>query len=249
MRATVLASSSAANATLLHAGPDLLLLDAGLTPKDVRRAIAGVARRIDGALLTHEHGDHAQGSAVCEHYGIPLVASAGTLAAIAPTHPHRAVTAEHTRTVRLGRWLIVPFNVRHDAAEPLGFVIAHTTEPGKALYLTDAGKIPGRFAGVTIALVEANYDPALLNARTRSRETAPALAERIERSHLSIYQATQLLAQIAERSPNLETTILLHLSAAHSDAEAFARRARAATGRPVEVAPERHPNLEAAAFE
>lgn len=235
MRVTILASGSAANAAILHAGPDALVFDAGLAPKAIVPAVTAHADlgSIDGVLLTHEHADHARGAAALADRGVDIYATAGTLAALTlPRHRAIAVTPRHQ--LEIGRWRAVAFRVDHDAAEPVGWLVAHQTEPGKALYITDAGRAPGRFRGVTHALVEANYDPALL-ARSRGEGvTSWALARRIETTHLSIDQAEELLAALA--GPDLEESWLLHLSDRHADAAWFADRARAATSRPVYIA-------------
>ncbi len=235
MRVTVLASSSAANAVLLNAGPDALLLDAGLSPREIARAVAAHAKvtSLDGVLLTHEHADHARGASALASLAIDIYGTPGTLDAIPFTSPHRLVPVEPGRTNAINRWRAVAFRVKHDAAEPVGWLIAHATEPGKALYITDAGEIPGRFRGVTHALIEANYDPALIARARGEGDTGWTLAKRIEATHLSIDQAERLLASL---DGALEETWLLHLSDRHADAAWFADRARAATGRPVYIA-------------
>lgn len=235
MRVTVLASSSAANATLLQAGPDALLLDAGLKPREITRVVARhpVATGIDGVLLTHEHADHARGAAKLASLAIDIYGTAGTLGALEVTAPHRLVPVKPGRTIEINRWRAVAFRVEHDAADPVGWLVAHATEPGKVLYITDAGEIPGRFRGVTHALIEANYDPALLARARGEGDTGWTLAKRIEATHLSIDQAERLLATL---DGALEETHLLHLSDRHADAAWFAERARAATSRPVYIA-------------
>ena len=235
MRVQIIASSSTANTALLEAGADQLVLDAGTFPNAVHAAGAE-HDRITAVLVTHEHEDHARYAWAYAEGGIDVVATRGTFTAMKRAVPeHRRIPIEHRQTLWLGRWRIVAFTVEHDAAEPVGFLIAHETDTDRALYITDAGKIPGTFRGVTHALVEANYDPFLLATETKGGRTDRTLAERIRKTHLSIYEAEQLLGSLDAHGPYLKEVHLLHLSDAHSDAADFVARIRAATGRPVYV--------------
>ena len=64
MKLTVLGSGSTGNAVLIVAGNTRVLVDAGLSAKEIVRRLAMVGedvQRLDGVLVTHEHGDHAGG--------------------------------------------------------------------------------------------------------------------------------------------------------------------------------------------
>src|SRR3982750_759754 len=64
MRFTVLGSGSTGNAILLSANDTHVLVDAGMSAKEMvrRLALAGCdPSRLDGIIITHEHGDHAGG--------------------------------------------------------------------------------------------------------------------------------------------------------------------------------------------
>lgn len=235
MRVTILASSSAANATLLEADGDTLLVDAGLRWSDLAAAIGPRAATLTAAAITHEHADHARAAGHLARHGIDVIASPGTHERLA-LPAHRAVATDQDHPARAGRWLVRSFPVAHDAEQPLGFLIAHDADPARVLYITDAGRIPARFRGVTHALIEANYDDATITQAVADGRTDRQLATRIRQNHLSIAQAEHLLRQARAASPRYTETHLLHLSDAHADAAWFARRARAATGRPVYIA-------------
>ncbi|HEX6285650.1 MAG TPA: MBL fold metallo-hydrolase, partial [Pyrinomonadaceae bacterium] len=64
MKLTVLGSGSTGNAVLIVAGNTRVLVDAGLSAKEIVRRLALVGedvKQLDGVLVTHEHGDHAGG--------------------------------------------------------------------------------------------------------------------------------------------------------------------------------------------
>src|SRR5437773_8869712 len=61
---TVLGSGSTGNAVLIVAGETRVLIDAGLSAREIVRRLALVgedASRLSGIVVTHEHGDHAGG--------------------------------------------------------------------------------------------------------------------------------------------------------------------------------------------
>jgi glyoxylase-like metal-dependent hydrolase (beta-lactamase superfamily II) len=63
-RASILASGSSGNATLLETERTCLLIDAGLGRKETFRRLAALEKspeRVDGILISHEHTDHASG--------------------------------------------------------------------------------------------------------------------------------------------------------------------------------------------
>src|SRR5260370_17700886 len=64
MKLTVLGSGSTGNAALIVAGDTRVLVDAGLSAKEIARRLALVGedvQKLDAILVTHEHGDHAGG--------------------------------------------------------------------------------------------------------------------------------------------------------------------------------------------
>ena len=82
MKLTVLGSGSTGNAVLIVAGNTRVLVDAGLSAKELVRRLALVgedAQKLDGVLVTHEHGDHAGGLRVLlQSVDCPVYISAST---------------------------------------------------------------------------------------------------------------------------------------------------------------------------
>jgi phosphoribosyl 1,2-cyclic phosphodiesterase len=76
VRMTVLASGSRGNCTVITAGRTRVLVDAGVSCREIlRRArIAGEdIETLDAILITHEHQDHVQGlSVLARKFGIPV---------------------------------------------------------------------------------------------------------------------------------------------------------------------------------
>ena len=64
MKLTVLGSGSTGNAVLIVAGDTRVLVDAGLSAREIARRLVLIGedvQKLDAVLVTHEHGDHAGG--------------------------------------------------------------------------------------------------------------------------------------------------------------------------------------------
>ncbi len=222
MRLTVLASGSSGNGYLLEARHSALLMECGVKPEAMMRRISMPVSRIAGALITHEHGDHAGYAQRYAALGIPVFASEGTLKAVrlsGTTRPLRAMEVAY-----VDEWKVMPFDVRHDAAEPLGFIIEHD-ECGRILFVTDTQLVPYDFRMLHLdhIMVEANYDDALLDDNVANGRIDASRAARTRGKHMSIRSACDLIR--ADQTAELKTVVLIHLSMHNADARAFARMA------------------------
>ncbi len=212
----VLGSGSAGNAALVRCGGEVLLIDAGLSARELRVRMEAVGVEpggLSGILLTHEHGDHVKGLAnFTKAHGVPVLATAMT----------RAVLGE---LVDGGKWRTIPcggkfefagmgvetFAVPHDAVEPVGYVFSAggvrlgvVSDLGHATRLVET-----RLAGVDALFLEANYDPDLLAKDTkRPWSTRQRIAGR--HGHLSNQQAAELV--VAAGVGRLQRVVLGHLS-------------------------------------
>ncbi|SNS21511.1 Phosphoribosyl 1,2-cyclic phosphodiesterase [Granulicella rosea] len=76
MRMTVLASGSKGNSTVIASGRTRVLVDAGLSCRELLRRMAIVHEdpaKLDAILITHEHSDHVAGlSVLARRLGIPV---------------------------------------------------------------------------------------------------------------------------------------------------------------------------------
>lgn len=232
MEFRVLASSSAGNAYVADGGHSRLLLECGLRFEDIRRGLGHQVSGLAGCLLSHEHNDHARAVRELVRAGVDIYASRGTLEALGLTG-HRAKAVRALEQFTLGTWTVLPFEAVHDAAEPLGFLLA--SDAGvKLLYATDTAYIKYRFRGLTHLAVECNYSDELLRQSVEAGTIPPFVRRRILRNHMGLERLIDFLA--ANDLDCVEEIWLLHLSDGNSDAEEFARTVRRATGKPVRIA-------------
>ncbi len=111
-----IASSSAGNAYRVTDGQTMLLLEAGLSYKEIQRSLSFRVTQLSACLITHEHGDHSRSAKELMRAGVKVFTSSGTADAVGLSG-HRLQIVKPGERVQVGSWTILPFGVEHDAAE------------------------------------------------------------------------------------------------------------------------------------
>lgn len=213
----VIATGSSGNCYALHAGREILLLDAGLPGPKIMRAIGSRSRDVVGCLVTHEHQDHCKGVPWLAERGIPCLGTLGTQDVV------EGITA--LRQGDIGGFRVKRVPVLHDAIDPCGWLILHRATGEKMIYATDTCWLPNT-PGLHYWLVECNYCDDLLEPGELSR--------RLETSHMSLDKLCTLLAQ--NDLSQCKKIVLCHISQARGDYQRMQRRVQEVTGIPVEIA-------------
>jgi phosphoribosyl 1,2-cyclic phosphodiesterase len=218
MEFSILASGSAGNCAVVRCGSTTLLVDAGLSARQLvrRLEICGVdPDSLSGVVLTHEHGDHTAGLDVfLRKRAIPVYCELRTRAVLAPSvrGEVRWNLFENGDRFQVGEIEVSSFSIPHDAVEPLGFVFRGRNGARFGL-VSDIGKptnlVRHHLSGVDSVFVEANYDDLLLQNDTK-RPWATKQRISGDHGHLSNAQAASLVADIAR--DNLHRVVLGHLS-------------------------------------
>lgn len=234
MRIEIIASGSSGNAYALHQeGGAPLLIEAGINYKRLQAALKHRVTRLAGALISHEHGDHAKAARDLMRAGVDVYATAGTFEALGLTG-HRAHTLVPLRAEVISEdWTVLPFKAVHDAAEPVGFVI-RARDGDRLLYLSDSAYCEPTFEGLTHVMVEANYSESIMHDRVMKGSLDKLVAVRTIRNHMSLERCVQLLN--ANDLTRVREIHLLHLSDGNSDERAFKETVERATGVPTYVA-------------
>ena len=166
----MLGSGSSGNCTLVEAQGTRVLVDAGLSCREMAERLqsAGVdPASLAAVLITHEHQDHARGAAAFSRkWGVPLMGSRGTAVALGldeiETAGYEALEPLTPRAI--GALSVRPLPVPHDAAGPFAFVI--TSGDVSMGHATDLGHLQRglveSFRACDAVLIESNYDPGLL---------------------------------------------------------------------------------------
>ncbi len=218
MRVTALSSGSKGNSVLVEGASGSLLVDAGLSARDLLARIAAAGAdpaAIEAVLVTHEHTDHIRGlDAFSKRLDIPVYGTPGTIAEFL-LHRKSTKCIIETRTVHaferfmIGEFAIESLPLSHDARDPCGYAIE--ADGARLGYCTDTGVVPEGVRerlGVCDALVlEANHCPRMLE-----EGPYPAMLKRRIRSrrgHLSNEQTAELLRSF---SGDLTAVMLAHLS-------------------------------------
>ncbi len=187
MKFTVLGSGSSGNAVLIASEKTNVLIDAGLSAREILRRLGEMgisADDLDGVLITHEHSDHSGGLRVLMgSLDCPVFISRATEDAFYDTRAggkngdsesskRRAVLKdkteeiESTREFRIGDIDFEPFSVPHDAADNFGFIAKR--DGVKVATLMDFGHITTlikqKLMGCDAIIVESNHSRDMLRA-------------------------------------------------------------------------------------
>lgn len=226
------ASSSAGNLYELRDGDARLAIECGVRWRDMQRALNHRVTSLDGVLLSHHHQDHARAVVDVMRAGVDVYASAETFGHLG-LGGHRAKVLRPLEQVEIGRWRVLPFDLRHDAEGTLGFLVAGP-DGDKLLYACDTAYCPYRFRGLTHVAIEANWSKEILDRNVEDSRVDRAQKLRVIRHHMSLSRVLGLLR--ANDLSRLRVVYLLHLSDDNSDAPAFKAAVAATCGKPVYVA-------------
>ena len=214
----MLGSGSAGNSALVSTNHCRILIDGGLSARQIIVRLEQcnlTPERLDGVLLTHEHGDHVFGLEVlCRKFPVPIYCNAQTAEA-----SRAAGLAQHKnwRIFRTGAEfnicdiIVQTFTVPHDAVDPVGYAF-HAANRGLG-YITDLGyatkMLIERLREVHTLVIETNHDEKLL----QSDPARPwPVKQRImsRHGHLSNASAAGVIEQLLPGK--VERVILGHLS-------------------------------------
>lgn len=210
----ILASGSKGNAAVVEGPGGLVLVDCGISYRELGRRMALVGldvRNLSCALVTHEHSDHTAGlSVLARHLAGPLYATPGTMAARGHLAELPFEPVAHDAVLEVCGMRVTCFPTSHDVADPMFF---RFDAAGDAIGLcTDTGLLTPEaeqaLRGVRILGIEANHDRHMLDVGPYPAYLKARIAG--ERGHLSNDQAAEALPRLV--TGRTEAVVGMHLS-------------------------------------
>ena len=216
MKVCSLASSSKGNCTVIYNDEKIILVDMGITLKDLEEKFARLKLDVGdvvGVLISHEHGDHTKGlTALYKKYGTPIYCHYNSIDGVRNKTklPSEAFVRFSSVKFVIDEFIIDPFEVSHDVF-CVGFNIYEGK--GKISIVTDLGyttnDVVERLYDSRLVILEANHDEKMLVASTKY----PAmLKNRIlsNKGHLSNTSSAKVVASLAQH--NVKQILFAHLS-------------------------------------
>lgn len=226
-----LATGSKGNCYHIDDGSTQLLIEAGISFKQIQQGINFQTSKIEGVLISHEHLDHSKGVQGCLQRGMTIYMSAGTKSAMGLENA-QIRTVKSKQQFHIGTWTILPFDVQHDVLEPLGFLLqSHSGD--KLLFATDTYYVRYKFTGLTHIMVECNYDQQTLDNNVEQGLIHPTMRRRVMQSHFSLENLLDFFA--ANDLSEVEEIHLLHLSDNNSNEARIRQAVARATGKMIYI--------------
>ena len=213
----ILASSSAGNSAFIATDRTRILVDAGLSRREITRRLAAIGedvRCLDAILVTHEHCDHTCGLVAvmkAAEHRIPVYLTEGTAPFVdwGESMPTLQLFGAG-RSFTIGDFDVSSFTIPHDAMDPVGFTvcaegikIAIATDLG---YITDSLRVHLR--GTDLLILESNHDLEMLRVGPYPWSVKQRVMSR--RGHLSNEVAADFIENDLDTC--VSTLVLGHIS-------------------------------------
>ena len=214
LRICILASGSSGNAIYVESPETALLIDAGLSARQIKLRLQAIDRHpadLDAICITHEHSDHTAGIRVLhKKYATPLYAN-GETARNSRNTKHLPWNLFSTGSpFSIGDIHLHPFQLPHDAYDPVGFVLTRGT--ARVGIATDLGMVTTlareHLRNCNLIILETNHDTDLVRSSSRPWHLKQRILSR--QGHLSNETAAELLAEVA--GSTLQQVFVAHLS-------------------------------------
>ncbi len=216
MKFCSLFSGSSGNCQYIKTENTTILVDAGLSGKKIQQEIVNIGedpKKVDAIFITHEHIDHIQGAGIMSRrLNVPIYANRKTWEAMGTYIGD--IKSENIRILdecaEVGDLSIMPFDISHDAAHPVGYNIFYKNK--KISLVTDTGctndLIINSIMDSDLLLVESNHDEDMVLIGPYPW----TLKRRVlgEFGHMSNDTAGNLISRVVRRGT--EIVLLGHLS-------------------------------------
>jgi phosphoribosyl 1,2-cyclic phosphodiesterase len=213
----ILASSSAGNSAFVATDRTRLLIDAGLSRREITKRLAAIGediRCLDAILVTHEHSDHTCGLTAVMKAGerlIPIYLTQGTAPFIDWGEAQPVLEQFQAGcSFSVGDFEVSTFTVSHDAQDPVGFTL--TAQGIKVAIATDLGyvtpNVTHSLRNSDVVILEANHDLEMLRVGPYPWSVKQRVMSR--RGHLSNEVAADFIQNHLDG--RLSTLVLGHIS-------------------------------------
>lgn len=235
MKLKIIATGSKGNCYILESDKSALVIDCGISFKEIKKAVDFNTRKIAGVLISHSHNDHCRCAREIDRAGIEIYTSPECAQELNLSRARKFIIPNGYRsdTTRFWHneeyWIITAFYLEHDV-KCMGFLIHHK-ECGNVLYITDTKYSPYTFKDLNNVIIEANYCQDIIDSRSDRNKF---VRDRVIQSHMSIQQCIDTLR--ANDLSQVNNIVLIHLSDNNSDENKFREMVENATGRNVIVA-------------
>lgn len=215
MKVCSLASSSKGNCTIVYNENEILIIDMGITLKDLEEKLDRLnldSNNIIGVVISHEHSDHTKGIlALNRRYGTRIFCHYNSVEGVVKKSGVNVnAIIRFADTFQVGSFKVEPFKVSHDVYCS-GFNIYENKN--KISIATDLGytttDVVERLFDSRLVILEANHDEKMLIASTKY----PAmLKNRIlsNKGHLSNTNSAKVVVELAQH--NVKQVLFAHLS-------------------------------------
>lgn len=216
LRFSLLGSGSSGNALLVSYPKGKILIDNGLSFRQLERRAESVGESLDdlkGVFITHEHSDHVSGIGIlARKTDVPIYMTEMTYDCLPKGVGDlpKVKFFEAGDTVRLNGLSVGSFRVSHDAADPVSFAVTH--DGVKLGVASDLGHacpvVHSELAGSHALILESNYCPDMLLESSYPAVLRQRIKGRL--GHLSNYDMNSLLKRLLHES--LQYVVLVHIS-------------------------------------
>lgn len=232
MRLNVLGSDSNGNCYVLQTDKEALIIEAGVRFSEVKKALKWQLSKVVGAVITHEHNDHAKYIRDFVSNGITVLALPSVFRAKGIDSLSFRKEIEPMHGYIIGGFRVFAIPVCHDVP-CVGFIIEHE-DMGRMLFVTDTMMLEYRVPGLNHILLEANYAEDILDTKIEAGSVPLSMKPRLIHSHMEIETTKGILR--ANDLSGVNEIVLIHLSNGNSDERRFVREVQETSGKPVYAA-------------
>ena len=211
-------SSSTGNCTLVVLGETKILVDAGVSAKQITLKMkqAGIdPKELSAIVVTHSHSDHTAGIRVLSKQNdLPVYATQGTWDGISVKNTPEKESSVRVITTGEDFYIddvnVLPFPIPHDTKDPCGY--AFSCRGARVCVATDVGCIRDSWLcpleGADAVLLESNHDVEMLKAGPYEYDLKKRILSK--KGHLSNDDAGKAAVRLSQSG--VKTIVLGHLS-------------------------------------
>lgn len=216
VRCTILGSGSCGNSILVHSADSGILVDAGLSKKQIitRLKADGIDPEIIKAVvITHDNNEHCKGARIiADSLSVPTYIPGDIFTDLSDRHllGKRVTLFEPDSTFDINEFTLQPFSIPHTSLESVGLTISH--EETRIGIMMSLGSVPDHarefLSGCNALILESDYDKEMLERSHRPVHLIRKVSGRF--GHLSNHDCIRSLSNLI--TPETHLLFLVHLS-------------------------------------